>query len=152
MAGGGIDLIVSGAEDYRKQARKLDDIGTRKLKAAIRREVTQATKPTRVAIKNAARADLPKKGKLNRWAAVTPSAKTRFSGKDSGVTVSMRKKGHDLRALNRGRLRHPLFGNRNFWFNQDVKPGFFTDTIAADADGIRKRVFDAIDDTVNRSI
>ena len=54
--------------------------------------------------------------------------------------------------LNRGRLRHPLFGNRNFWFNQDVKPGFFTDTIAADADGIRKRVFDAIDDTVNRSI
>lgn len=27
-------------------------------------------------------------------------------------------------ALNAGQLRHPLYGNRNHWFNQAVPPGF----------------------------
>lgn len=34
------------------------------------------------------------------------------------------KLGRDVTALERGTLRHPLFGNRGFWFRQRVRRGF----------------------------
>ncbi len=32
----------------------------------------------------------------------------------------------DLRSLDRGRLRHPLFGNREHWYNESVPRGWWT--------------------------
>jgi hypothetical protein len=35
----------------------------------------------------------------------------------------------DLQSLDRGRLRHPLFGNRRYWYMQAVRPGWFTSAV-----------------------
>lgn len=35
-------------------------------------------------------------------------------------------KGMDLQSLDRGRLRHPLFGNRGHWYDQPVRRGWWT--------------------------
>ena len=43
------------------------------------------------------------------------------------VMVSPRTgKSIDLQAADRGILRHPLFGNRRFWYTQRIPPGWFT--------------------------
>ena len=44
---------------------------------------------------------------------------------------------HNLAAINSGTLRHPLFGNRDYWYDTPVKPGFFTRPCQLTAPGIR---------------
>ncbi len=46
--------------------------------------------------------------------------------------------------------RHPLFGNKNYWFqSRPTKPGWFTDTIADGADEIEAAIGDAIDRAIH---
>lgn len=42
--------------------------------------------------------------------------------------------------------RHPLFGNKNYWFqSRPANPGWFTDTISDSADSIERQIADALD-------
>jgi hypothetical protein len=65
------------------------------------------------------------------------------------VTATSRKgKGVDLDKLDRGRLRHPLFGDRNLWYDQTVPARWFTRPMEKNADNVEqelKRVVDEID-------
>jgi len=51
----------------------------------------------------------------------------------------------DLYKLNRGKLRHPLFGNRQWWYDQQVKAGFWDDAMDEGADEVRLKMIEAID-------
>lgn len=53
----------------------------------------------------------------------------RFTGAFPGVTATVTAptagtKGREVRALEAGRLSHPLFGNRGYWYRQRVTRGF----------------------------
>ena len=57
------------------------------------------------------------------------STSVRLAGTSPGVTARVfaptgGKLGRDVTALERGTLRHPLFGNRGFWYRQRVRRGF----------------------------
>ena len=69
-----------------------------------------------------------------------PSGMDRSYAKVPSQLVSVNKSGvkllwkvvrgnSDLKALNRGRLRHPLFGNRKHWYEQSIPPGMWDDAI-----------------------
>lgn len=61
------------------------------------------------------------------------------------VTATSRKgKSIDLDSLDRGRLRHPLFGNRRHWYNQTVPAGWFTRPMAANADNVQRELEQAV--------
>lgn len=51
----------------------------------------------------------------------------------------------DLASLNRGRLRHPLYGNREHWYDQHVKPEFWDRAMRKGEDDVRKEVLAALD-------
>lgn len=59
-------------------------------------------------------------------------ARVDVSRSGSGATISIsarapgRREDRDLPALNQGRLRHPVFGNRRKWVVQGVPAGFWT--------------------------
>lgn len=131
--------------DWAKAERALKAAGEREMRKAIRRAISEETKPTRAKIKQSAIDELPQRGGLNTWAARTPSVNTDFRERSAGVRISMKKRGHDLVALNRGRLRHPLFGNRAVWYQQSIAPGFFTRPIEEDSDDLRRRIAAALD-------
>lgn len=60
----------------------------------------------------------------------------------------------DLYALDGGRLRHPLFGKRRWWYSQAVTPGWFTKPIegkASDFERELKRAVDDLTDQINRA-
>lgn len=57
----------------------------------------------------------------------------------------------DVAALDRGRLRHPLFGRRRHWYTQSIPPGWFTKPIEAKADKFRDELLAAVD-AVERQI
>jgi PhoPQ-activated pathogenicity-related protein len=107
--------------------------------------MSEETKPTRLKVKASALSELPQRGGLNKWVARTPSANTDFRDKSAGVRIQMQKKGHDIASLNRGRLRHPVFGHRSTWVQQSIAPGFFTKPIQDDADDLKRRISAALD-------
>jgi hypothetical protein len=62
-----------------------------------------------------------------------------------------RHKNRDTRALDRGVLRHPLYGDRGWWYAQKVKRGFWSEPLKDGAPRVRAEVMDVIR-TVNKKL
>lgn len=60
------------------------------------------------------------------------------------VAFAKSGKGVDLDRLDRGRLRHPLFGNRRHWFEQPVPPGWFSRPMERNADVVQNELKKAV--------
>lgn len=121
---------------------------TKQLRARLRKPIPGVRK----AIKRRAIDTLPRGGGLNRWvAALRISAVITTRGRGAGVKLkgsrtSTRDKS-DLRAIDRGRVRHPAWGRRGpgNWSNQSVPAGFFSDP-AAETDAWRVAAREAVEE------
>lgn len=109
--GGGLNTYVAGARLTTKVSITGRQVGVRVL--GSRQNVRSAA--------------VERSRKAHRKAARAAGQKVRAS-KDPNPTV-------DLRAIDRGRLRHPLFGARGQgqWFNQQVRPGWWTKAMTGPA-------------------
>jgi hypothetical protein len=102
----------------------------------VRKKLREPVDPVRRRIKATARGTLPATGGLGEWVAgVTITATVTLGGRAAGIRLrggrnSLGSARSDIRAIDRGRLRHPTFGRRHrgMWFTQSVLPGFFTKT------------------------
>lgn len=123
--------IITMRDEVTRAVEKMRKARLGGARSEIRRTLTKATKPLRTQIRDAARDRLPKAGGLNKWAAVMPGLLTDFRPDTQSVKIRDSKRGHDLKSIDEGRVRHPLYGDKNHWYQQAVAPGFFTDTVAA---------------------
>lgn len=117
--------------------------------------MNRATKPLVKAAKESALTELPRGGGLNEWVAGGRfSTSLRMSGRNPGVSIRAARKGHDYRAIDRGRLRHPVFGNRQVWVTQLIKPGFFTERMKKEAKSmqVRREIITVVDDVARKAL
>jgi hypothetical protein len=110
------------------------------------RAVQRATKPVKQEIKASAIATLPSRGGLGLWASkIGIRTRQAYSGRNVGITITgtidnkakVRGRGKgkrqartfgdraDLRAINRGRIMHPVYGRGPLVGPQMVKKGFW---------------------------
>src|SRR3546814_3718062 len=81
-----------------------------------------------------------------------------LSGRNVGITISASSSGHDVNAMERGRLRHPVFGRqrtvrgkvRGLWVNQQVTPGFWSKPMTEAAPQAREDITREIDSAFKR--
>lgn len=143
-----VDISVEGAEQFRALARHLRDVGDKDLRKELYRGIERATKPLKQAAKESAAENLPRSGGLARDVAASRFSTRKRAGRDPGISIrATGKRVSDVRALDRGRLRHPVFGNRGVWVTQTVRPGWFTEAIDDKAAVVREellQVFDAL--------
>jgi hypothetical protein len=133
-------LSVTGAEDLGVLAKRLKEVGDKELKKELLRGIRAGTKGTHAKIRASARMNLPKRGGLAEIIAKSKiSTKTRMSGRWTGINIKATSK-HDVASMNRGSLRHPIFGRSGKWDEQPVPVGWFTHPIEADADTIRAEI------------
>jgi len=74
-------------------------------------------------------------------------------GTDPQVNITARAKGRkriDLRNLNAGSVRHPVFGHRDRWQPQNVPADTFTDGVEGKMDGVTEAVLQVLDDMTRR--
>jgi len=139
-------MRVTGAENLLALSKKLKAVGDKGLQKELRAGLRGAVKP---ALKDVARHAvdvLPAKGGLGEEVAGTKfTISVRGSGRNPGVRVKAREKQHDVEAIDRGRLRHPVFGNRRAWVTQDVPPGWFTTPMDAAGPHVVKELNAVID-------
>lgn len=135
-----VSLQIKGAEQLGDLAKRLRAAGEagKGLKRELNSSITRATKPLRAKAKQEAKTRLPQSGGLAaRVSKVSITARTR-TGRDPGVVIQAR--GDAARSSDRGFVRHPVYGNRDAWVTQRVKPGWFTDTMRGGAREVRKEV------------
>lgn len=69
-------------------------------------------------------------------------------GRNPAVQIRGRAKSGkslDIRSIDEGLVRHPVFGDRDYWKDQKVPPGFFTRACRANLDEVRKGLKEAIE-------
>lgn len=131
--------------------------GRKEVLRQLRKEIRQPVPAVRKAIKARALDTLPRSGGLNAWAAgIRITVAIRGAGRAAGVKLkggrNSRGGRSDMRALDRGRVRHPSWGRRwsGQWHNQTVEAGFVTKP-ATEATEWRDACVRAVDNAV-RSI
>lgn len=134
------DFQVRGAQDLAKLAARLKETGQGELRKELLRGVRGSAKKAIPDIKQSAYRTLPRGGGLaDNVARQVYSVLSRYAL--SGAKVSLLGRGmKELKDIDSGRLRHPVFGNRDVWKQQQVEPGFFTDAISRRAPQIRRDI------------
>jgi hypothetical protein len=147
--------VAEDGSEIREFARVLRAFDNRaEVVKALRRRMTEPVPAVRAAIKAEAIASLPSGGGLGDWvAAIKITSSTTVNGRTVRVRLRGGRRSNggktDVRAIDRGRVRHPSWGRRGRgdWHTLIVNPEFFTRP-ARDADewpaAIRAGMVDAV--------
>lgn len=147
-----VSLRVSGTEDLKKVSKALKTAGVEG--KGIRKEMLKAinrnTRPLRFEAKANARKILPKTGGLNKLIARSSlSTKTKLAGPNASVRIVAKKKEY-IDRIDKGHVRHPLFGNRGAWYSQAVPAGWFTKAMEKGASKVRVSIIQVVDATARK--
>lgn len=141
-----VSVDRAGETKLRNLATALKDAGAKDLQKELAAGLRRAVKPMRKEFQRGALGILPYRGGLAEQVVADTRYRTKVSvGKNPSVRISASLPGHDLPAMDRGRLRHPVFGNRRNWVNQSVRPGWFTDSGTLAGQDARVEILKAID-------
>lgn len=140
------DLAIVGADKFQKVARELKKAGDKGLSKELYSAINRATKPLRAEAKKSAAQKLPKAGGLNKRVSRTRMSTRRRGGKNPGVRIVATGM-EQLAMMDKGHVRHPVWGNRGRWVNQPIPDaeGWFTQPMEEGAPIVRREIVDAID-------
>lgn len=143
------DFEITGVEQLRVLSARLKAAGDGGLRRALLRRIRQAAQPAIPDIRQSAHDVLGDKGGLADLVAGSKiGVRTRLSG---SVGVQIRGVGvQNLRRMNEGQLRHPLWGNRTHWYDQAIRPGWFAAPIEKRKPSITYGIEQAMKDTARK--
>jgi hypothetical protein len=136
-----LSIQVRGAFQLSRTARKIREAGRKDLPRQMTKALTRTVKPLTVAVKASLPGYMP-----DRYAAVLGKdlrlrTKIQTRGDGAGLRITghapTRSDERDVKALESGILRHPLYGNRGWWYAQRITPGFFSEPISEGAPVVR---------------
>ena len=121
------DFDLVGRESLLRAAAHVKEVGDRGLRIALQRNLRLATAPLLPEIKQSALDTLPKRGGLAARVAGAKLSTSISLGKTVRVSIKARgvEGSMDVKAMNEGKLRHPVFGNRAVWRTQTIRPHWF---------------------------
>ena len=144
------DLEVIGTAEFVQIAAKLKALGSdgRVLRRELRNELKDAARPMVDAVRSHVGEYLPSGYApiMTAGLVVIPSQSLR--GATAGLKLTGHAKGvtrrRHIRTIDRGTLRHPVYGNRERWINQRVTPGFWSDPMYDSSDEAFEQIQQAI--------
>jgi hypothetical protein len=141
-----VDIEVRGTAELRAAARALRE-AERQLKARMDRGLRRIGREFQKDIRTAA-GRLPSGYAPVMAAAVKVSTSLRSGGVSLRVYAPGKSEQRDVRSIDEGRLRHPVFGHRDRWVAQRVRPGFVGDPTRQLAEHIQDDIEAAVDEAV----
>jgi hypothetical protein len=157
-----VDAVrIEGGQKIAAVARALRHLGAdRTIVKEMNKRIRSSAPAVRAAIRRNALKTLPRGGGLNKWVA---AASIRVSvrrtertagvyiivGRNSGTADAVRRS--DIRKIDAGIVRAPLWGNRHRWYPHAVTPGFASNVVAGEAgDVFRADAVAAVDAAVEQ--
>jgi hypothetical protein len=148
-----LSVEVVGANqlaDLAKRLRGADKVYRKELRIGLNR----ATKPLKDDVKDRMPLFMPDGYAKVMQRSFKPKTQIRTGGTAAVRITALAKgrhKNRDVRGLDRGTLRHPLWGNRDYWYAQKITAGFWSTPMRDGGPKVRAEVLDVIR-TVNRRI
>lgn len=154
MAG---DLEIRGAKEaFVGMAKRLNDQGSggRGLWKELNAEIKTAAQPMTDAMLRHLSAYLPDRYARALKGSFTVRVSRSTRGSSPGLkligTAKGRSKKRHISVINNGTLRKPVFGNTEVWVDQSVRPGFWTDTLAASREAPATAIRRAVQRTISK--
>jgi hypothetical protein len=153
---GGFECHVTGLDDVAEMVRDLRKMGEKDVPKEMRAAGKRIGAPAAELIRDAAIEVLPHGGGLNTWvgARIKSTVLVKLSGKTVGIKIKTRHRGKsgasDLKALNNGKARHPLFGNTDHWYLTSVPAGFVEKALEPMADTAEREFLAAVNEIAAR--
>lgn len=144
------DLEVVGTADFVRVANQLRALGKdgMVLRRELRNELKDAARPMGDAVREHVALYVPSGYAPVLAAAVTVTPMQSLRGATAGLKLRVTAKGRRQRrqvgVIDKGILRHPVYGNRDVWVSQRVKPGFASDPLYDSSDEARDQIQQAI--------
>jgi len=147
-----VDVTVTGAEKLARIAGAANRFAPT-LRKELLREIRTGVRPVLPEIRDEAREILPHLGGLSEIVADAKlGVRTRTSGTGAGVRVEGRMPGHDIKSIEDGDVRHPVFaraGKRVSWVAQRVAEGFFSRPLNKAKPKLQRSVIQAMDNAAD---
>lgn len=138
---------ANGLQELRVIASRLRKADARDLVYELRKAQRKAFQPLQKEIKAEALATLPRQGQYNAVMSKAVKVTVTTGVGRTALTARVYAKGkgqeRDVRRVNAGTLRHPLFGKRGNWYTTRVRPGFVDRPVKALSDRVLKECADA---------
>lgn len=148
-----MEIRITGSEEFTALARKLREAGRTDLRRELYKGINRAVKPLTADVKKAPPKYLPS-GYAAEFGLKVKTSK-RSTGRGAGVRLigsafTPRGRPRELARVNRGQLRHMLFGDPGFWYPQAVKPRFWDEPLEKDAPKVRKELLRVLRDIARK--
>lgn len=138
----------SGAAQLARLSADLKAAGNNDLRKEMLREIRKIARPAIEAVRISARVNLPRAGGLaEEVASSRMTARTTTGTRSAGVRIT-RPVGAELDRS--GRLRHPVYGNRQVWVAQEVPTHWFTRPLEALEPTVQAAMKRVLDDITRR--
>jgi hypothetical protein len=139
--------FVGGTQSFTAAMQKLKHAVNSDFPQEFRKELSRELRLLEGSLSSSAINTLPKRGGL---AAMIASSDSNVRETPNGAQLSASSK-HDITAMDRGRLRHPLFGNRAHWYTQAVRPGWWSIPIERSKPALQTAANRALENTKTKA-
>lgn len=145
-------LVSVKTEGFLEAADQLRDAGRGDLRRELYRGLNRGVKGARQDVVAAMPGYMPSQyaGSLGSDFKITTSARRGRQKQSIKLRGSSKKRSRHVRAVNRGELRHPLFGNRGFWYTTRVTPGFWVEPLNERQPEMRREIEQAMADVADK--
>jgi hypothetical protein len=138
-----VDIQITGGDQIAALAKALKAEGQagKCLQKTVSASIRTSAKPLGKFVAVSGGRALPRRGGLGyivAGASVTVTGNVGSGG--ISAKLKLRAKGYDLPAMDRGRLRHQVFGNRHVWVTQLVHPKVFTEPFKEGAPTVKRDI------------
>lgn len=131
--------VITGGEQLAKISADLKALSATKLEAELNTAMKAAARPAIDHMREALGRDLPQGGGLART-----MHNTRFSLVHARRGLRIRASHrYQLRLIDQGKVRHPLFGNRDHWYTTMITERILTDAWEQNAERVRQEMIKA---------
>lgn len=114
------------------------------------RGLGRAAKPAKAAAKREALRRLPKRGGLAELVASSRiGSRNRLAGNDPSVRI-VATNPDNIRRIDKGTVRHPVFGNPDVFVTQKVPRGWWTDPMRLNAPRTRRELAAALEEVAKK--
>lgn len=143
------DIAVRGADDLARVGRLVKESGDKGLRRELYRSLNSAVKPLGAEVKRRLPEYVPDAYAAQLAPRLRVSGRRRMGQRNPALylvgTAKGRRSPRFVGPLDKGILRHPLFENRDHWFSNRVRPGFWVEPLTEGADKVRRELVEALD-------
>jgi hypothetical protein len=152
-----LEVRIQGAATFHEVAARMRAEGRRDLSRSMGQAMSKAADPVKVRVREEAVRTMPKGGGYSGL--FSKSLKFRTEKRQGGQSATVRlitfadgkKERRDIRALEGGRLRHPVWGHRSSpWAVTGIRPGFHRRGTEHAMDEAQKQLAAVVDDYARR--